>query len=231
MQMTDVSDTLKYGESFINIDLRQTVDQLIQAMTMAPPQLVPVLNDLKAAAVRIDVLGIQLSLNATDAVSNSTGYFVESDKKIVKTIDHDPSYFNDPTRLGPACALIDNARNASQNFTENIAKRYQQMKLAVMPNETEILAKFAELTRILGASDLIDVAAAENEIRVFIQQIQRESDHIEQNLQPEKYKFRKDTDQLAFDVEWQMKIALDGIYKMLPDEVKSTYICPHLFIN
>lgn len=224
MQSSDISDSLKYGESFINIDLRQMVDQLIQAMAMAPPPLMPILNELKAAAVRIDDLGIQLSLNATEAVSNSTSYFIESDQKIVKTIDHDPSYFNNATKLVAACALIDKARIASRNFTENIAKRFQQMKLTVMPNEAVILAKFEELTRNLGASNITDVAAAENDIRGFIQKIQEESDHIEQNLQPEEHKFLRDTEKMAFDVEWKIKKVLDGIYQLLPDEVKSSYI-------
>lgn len=202
--------------------LRQMAVQLRESIAMIPPQLMPTLIALKNPIAQFyDSIALKFNRRATDAVSDSRSRFIFSDDQILDAIDHDPAYFNVPSKLTAACALVDTARDVARNFTENIAKRYQQLRLAVIPNEAEILAKATELMKNME-SQTID--SAENDIRELTRKIQEENDHIEESSVRETYTFSRDTDAMAIEVEWQMRKLVDGIYELIPEAVN---IHPH----
>lgn len=231
-QMTEIHHLLKSTEPFIDNDLRQIAVQLRklvattlpQLMATAPPQLMTTLIAMKNPVEQFhDSIAMKFNRRATDVVSGSKSRFIFSDDHILDAIDHDPAYFDVPSKLSAACALVDTARDVAQNFTENIAKRYQQLKLAVIPNETYILAKLAQLADNLGAQT-IDFDVAENDIRILTRKIQEENDHIGETSVGEIYIFSRDIDAMAIAVAEQMRKLVDGIYELIPESV---IIHPH----
>lgn len=219
-RMSNISDALRHNETFADSDLKVVVLNLNESIDVAPPQLMGIFEELKEAVFQYAALATQFNLNAADALSQSIKQFITSDSRIVDAFDRDPTSFNDTHKLTAARALIDSARNATGNFTESIAKRYQEMKLSVMPNEVEIIAELAELTNNLSEATLVDSDTSLKRVREFIKKIQAATDYIEVNIKPQKIRFRYVTDKLAFAVERKLRKMGDGIYKLLPVSVK-----------
>lgn len=218
--MSNISDALRHNETFADSDLKVLGLKLNDSINVAPPQLMGIFKELKEAVFQYAALATQFNLNAADALSQSIKQFITSDNRIVDTFDRDPASFNDTNKLVAACALIDSGRNATENFTESIAKRYQEMKLSVIPNEVEIIAELAELTNNLNEATLVDSDTSVERVREFIKKIQAATDCIEGNLKPQKIRFRYVTDKLAFAVETRLRKLADGIHKLLPVPVK-----------
>lgn len=230
--MSDISDALKYHETLIDVDLKEVVHNLVGAIAVAPPQLMSTLAELRKSVFRFDTLAEELGVNATNALLSSSNDFIISDNRIVDAIGQNCTYFDDPTKLTAACAVIDTARIVTDNFTENVSKRYRQLKLTVMPNEVEINAQIAKLTNDLRESAIIDLESFLSGARALIEKIDEECDHIERNILTQKSEFGKDTDELAYDVEWTLHKSADRIYAQLPDSVNTPFfICGKLLPN
>lgn len=191
---------------------------LNESVDMAPTHLMAVFMELKDAIFRYAALATELSFNAAVALSHSKNQFITSESRIVDAIGRVPSPFDDTTKLTAACALIDRVQDATGNFSEGIAKRFQEMKLSVMPNEVEIIAELAGLTR--KEANIIDFDASAERVRELIHKIQAASDYLEENINPQEIRFRCTTDKLAFSVERKLRSLADGIFKLLPDSVK-----------
>lgn len=224
--MNEISDSLKQHESFIDVRLKEIVYNMTEAMVQAPSQLTPMLDEVRAVVFRYDDLAAELCRNWNVALENSTNDFIISDNRIVDDINRDPAYFNDPTKLAEACVIIDTARNIVANFTENTTNIFQEMKLIVMPNELEISLELVGLTIYLTEvtsmeGNLPDFEQFVSAVHELVEKIQKASDLIERNIQPQTVKFGYETDSVAFDVEWKLKKASECFAKLLPDEVRS----------
>lgn len=226
--MNEISDLLKRPVPFIDVNLKETVLNLTISITTAPYHLTPILDELKLAVFRYDDLSKQWSVNVTDVFANSTENFIYSDNKIVEAIEHDPAYFNDPTKLTAACAVIDTVRNIAEDFTGNITRTFLQTKLAVMPNEQEIIAELVGLTNDLSEAKMTDFRDAHitdfqpfvNRVHELIQRVQLASDFIERNTQSQIVQFGTEIDFQAFDAEGKLRRTSECFAGLLPDEVR-----------
>lgn len=180
------------------------------------------MHELTVEAIRMETLVDQLCLNATEVLSKSTSDFIVSDNKIVDAISNNPAYFDDPTRLTKANALLESAHKAAANFTEHIHKRFIEMKELIIPNEADIKKKLDALAKTLNRPNKIK--ATRKKVRKLTKQIREENNVIERNIQPQKTKFGYDTDDMAYDVEWTMKNVSDAFYNLLPDEVIKSFL-------
>lgn len=217
-RISNISNALSHNETFADVGLKVVVLNMNESIEMAPPQFITIFKELKDAVYRYAALATELNSNAADALSRSTKQLITIDNRIVDAINRGPASSNDKTKLAAACALIDRFQDATRNFTESITKRYQDVKLSVMPNEVEIIGEIAELTR--NEATIIDFDASAGRVRELIQKIEAASDCLEMNIKPQKIEFRHTIDKLAFDVERKLQTLADGLYKLFPDSVE-----------
>lgn len=217
-KMDWVSSSLKLKAPYSNHEWSTAFQTLEDSKFVTPPEFSEKLTNWIDAATEYNDLLSQFHVNATTVEANSTYNRLFNDYKMLNYIDCDPSYFKS-TILAIACGLVDQAQKIAGIYTDKTDESFNQLKLTLLPHNSEIIEQMNGLLTISKSGTNIDYGAVAINVTELTQLIRNDTAHLRENVDAELVKYGTVVDGFACDAETEMQKPAQTLYSWLPVEV------------